>query len=121
MIQFSNLWLCLLGKWIYHNTEASNFSFQDSSYKLWDYVEKVSKQKKIWQESLICDDLFVGNFDAFHEHLNIKLMYKIFPREWLINPDLNYPKNIAYLDLKITLENDGINFSIYDKRDYFRF
>ena len=86
-----------------------------------DYIEKVSKQNiNLARKFNTCyryiDDLFVGNFDTFHEHI-----YKIYPRELLINPESNNPKDIAYLDLRIRLENDSIDFSIYDKRDNFSF
>ena len=37
------------------------------------------------------------------------------------NPESNNLKDIAYLDLRIRSENDGINFFIYDKKDDFRF
>ena len=86
-----------------------------------DYIEKVSKQNiNLARKFNTCyryiDDLFVGNLNTFHEHI-----YKIYPRELLINPESNNPKDIAYLDLRIRLENDSIDFSIYDKRDNFSF
>ena len=37
------------------------------------------------------DDLFVGNFPNFKEHI-----YKIYPRELVINLESNNPKDIAY-------------------------
>ena len=86
-----------------------------------EYIEKVSKQNiTLARRFNMCyryiDDLFVGNFDTFHEHI-----YKIYPRELAINAESNNPRDIAYLDLRIRLENGGVDFSIYDKRDDFRF
>ena len=62
------------------------------------------------------DDLFVGNFPSFREHI-----YKIYPRDLEIKPESNNPLEVAFLDLKINLNNSQINFSIYDKRDDFNF
>ena len=86
-----------------------------------EYIEKVSKQNiTLARRFNMCyryiDDLFVGNFDTFHEHI-----YKIYPRELAINAESNNPRDITYLDLRIRLENGGVDFSIYDKRDDFRF
>ena len=86
-----------------------------------DYVEKISKQnltlaRKFSLCSRYIDDLFVGNFPSFREHI-----YKIYPRELEIKPESNNPKVIAFLDLKINCNNSQINFSIYDKRDDFNF
>ena len=86
-----------------------------------EYIEKVSKQSiTLARKFNMCyryiDDLFVGNFANFHEHI-----YKIYPRELEINPESNNSKDIAYLDLRIRLENEVVDFSIYDKRDDFRF
>ena len=60
--------------------------------------------------------MFVGNFPEFKDHI-----YKIYPRELAINSESNNPKDIAYLDLRIKLENGSVDFSIYDKRDDFTF
>ena len=86
-----------------------------------DYVEKISKQnltlaRKFRLCSRYIDDLFVGNFPSFREHI-----YKIYPRELEIKPESNNPKEIAFLDLRINCNNSQINFSIYDKRDDFNF
>ena len=86
-----------------------------------DYVEKISKQnialaRKFNLCSRYIDDLFVGNFPEFKDHI-----YKIYPRELAINSESNNPKDIAYLDLRIKLENGSVDFSIYDKRDDFTF
>ena len=66
-----------------------------------DYVEKISKQnialaRKFNLCSRYIDDLFVGNFPEFKDHI-----YKIYPRELAINSESNNPKDIAYLDLRI--------------------
>ena len=60
--------------------------------------------------------MFVGNFPDFKEHV-----YKIYPRELIINQESNNPKDIAYLDLRIKSVDGAADFSIYDKRDDFRF
>ena len=62
------------------------------------------------------DDLFVGNFPTFKEHL-----YKIYPRLLEIKSESNNSKEVAYLDIKIKIEGDTVDFSIYDKRDDFNF
>ena len=86
-----------------------------------DYVEKLSKENIILARKFkLCsryiDDLFVGNFPSFREHI-----YKIYPRELEIKPESNNPVEIAFLDLKIKYDNSNIIFSIYDKRDDFNF
>ena len=86
-----------------------------------EYVEKVSKQnmalaRKFNLCSRYIDDLSVSNFPSFKEHL-----YKIYPRELEIKSESNNPRNVAYLDLRIKIEGDTIDFSIYDKRDNFPF
>ena len=62
------------------------------------------------------DDLFVGNFPDFKDHI-----YLIYPRELEIKPESNNHREVAYLDLKIKAENESLDFSIYDKRDDFKF
>ena len=62
------------------------------------------------------DDLFVGNFPNFKEHI-----YKIYPRELEIKPESENIKEVTYLDLRIKSENGVLDFSIYDKRDDFNF
>ena len=62
------------------------------------------------------DDLFVGNFPDFREHI-----YKIYPRELEIKPESINSKEVSYLDLRIKSENGSLDFSIYDKRDDFNF
>ena len=86
-----------------------------------EYIEKVSKQnialaRKFNLCSRYIDDLFVGNFADFQEHI-----YKIYPRELAINLASNNTRDIAYLDLRIKIEGTNLDFSIYDKRDDFRF
>ena len=56
-----------------------------------------------------------SNID-FREHI-----YKIYPRELEIKPESNNPKEVAFLDLKIKINNSQLTFSIYDKRDDFNF
>ena len=62
------------------------------------------------------DDLFVGNFPDFREHI-----YKIYPRELEIKPESNNPLKVAFLDLNVECNNAQVSFSIYDKRDDFTF
>ena len=86
-----------------------------------DYVEKTSKQDMVLARKFnLCsryiDDLFVGNFPNFKEHI-----YKIYPRELEIKPESENIKEVAYLDLRIKSENGVLDFSIYDKRDDFNF
>ena len=86
-----------------------------------DYVEKISKEnltlaRKFSLCSRYIDDLSVGNFPDFREHI-----YKIYPRELEIKPESNNPKEVAFLDLKMKINNSQLTFSIYDKRDDFNF
>ena len=62
------------------------------------------------------DDLFVGNFPNFKEHL-----YRIYPRALEIKPESNNTKDIAYLDLRIKYEEGALDISIFDKRENFSF
>ena len=57
------------------------------------YIEKISKQnialaRKFNLCSRYIDDLFVRNFPDFKEHI-----YKIYPRELIINQESNNPNN----------------------------
>ena len=75
-----------------------------------DYVEKTSKQDMILARKFnLCsryiDDLFVGNFPNFKEHI-----YKIYPRELDIKPESKNIKEVAYLDLRIKSENGVLDF-----------
>ena len=86
-----------------------------------DYVEKTSKQNMILARKFnLCsryiDDLFVGNFPTFKEHI-----YKIYPRELEIKLESNNIREVSYLDLRIKSEGGTLDFSIYDKRDDFNF
>ena len=86
-----------------------------------EYIEKISKQdiqlaRKFNLCSRYIDDLFVGNFPNFQEHI-----YKIYPRELAVNLASNNTRDIAYLDLRIKIEDASLDFSIYDKRDDFNF
>ena len=86
-----------------------------------DYVEKTSKQDMVLARKFnLCsryiDDLFVGNFPTFKEHI-----YKIYPRELEIKLESNNIKEVSYLDLMIKSEGGILDFSIYDKRDDFNF
>ena len=86
-----------------------------------EYIEKLSKQditlaRKFNLCSRYIDDLFVGNFPNFQEHI-----YNIYPRELAINLASNNTRDIAYLDLRIKIEDASLDFSIYDKRDDFNF
>ena len=86
-----------------------------------DYIEKISKQDiGLARKFNLCfryiDDLFVGNFPNFQEHI-----YKIYPRELAVNLASNNTRDIAYLDLRIKIEDAGLDFSIYEKRDEFKF
>ena len=86
-----------------------------------DYVDKTSKQDMVLARKFnLCfrylDDLFVGNFSSFKEHI-----YKIYPRELEIKPESNNTVEVSYLDLRIKSENGTLDFSIYDKRDDFNF
>ena len=86
-----------------------------------DYVEKTSKQNLVLARKFnLCsryiDDLFVGNFSDFKEHI-----YKIYPRDLEIKLESNNIKEVAYLDLRIKSAGGALDFSIYDKRDDFSF
>ena len=62
------------------------------------------------------DDLFVGNFPDFKNHI-----YEIYPRDLEIKLESNNISEVAYLDLKLTSENTRLIISLYDKRDNFSF
>ena len=62
------------------------------------------------------DDLFVGNFPDFGEHI-----YKIYPRSLDVKLESSSTTEVAYLDLKIISQNSNLTFSIYDKREDFSF
>ena len=86
-----------------------------------EYVEKVSKQdlflaRKFNLCSRYIDDLFVGGFPNFKDHI-----YKIYPRDLEIKLESNNIKEVSYLDLKIRSEEGRLDFSVYDKRDDFSF
>ena len=86
-----------------------------------DYVEKLSKEnltlaRKFSLNFRYIDDLFVGNFPDFREHI-----YKIYPRVLEIKPESNNPMEVAFLDLRLKCNNFRVSFSIYDKRDDFNF
>ena len=86
-----------------------------------DYVEKLSKEnltlaRKFSLNFRYIDDLFVGNFPDFREHI-----YKIYPRVLEIKPESNNPVEVAFLDLRLKCNNFQVSFSIYDKRDDFNF
>ena len=86
-----------------------------------DYVEKTSKQNMVLARKFnLCsryiDDLFVGNFPNFKEHI-----YKIYPRELEIKLESSNIKEVSYLDLRIKSVGEALDFSIYDKRDDFNF
>ncbi len=86
-----------------------------------DYVEKMSKENlTLARKFSLCfryiDDLCVGNFPNFREHI-----YKIYPRQLEIKPESNNPLEVAFLDLKLIIHNSMLTFSIYDKRDDFNF
>ena len=86
-----------------------------------NYVEKISKTnmslaRKFSLCSRYIDDLFVGNFPSFKDHV-----YEIYPRALEIKPEFTNPREVAYLDLKMKVENVNLMFSVYDKRDDFNF
>ena len=86
-----------------------------------DYVEKTSKQDLVMERKFnLCsryiDDLFVGNFSNFKEHI-----YEIYPRELEIKPESENVREVSYLDLRIKSENGILDFSIYAKRDDLNF
>ena len=86
-----------------------------------EYVEKISKEDLSLARyfrfcSRYIDDLFVGNFPNFKEHL-----YKIYPRELEIKSESANTREVAYLDLKIVSGGEKMDFSVYDKREDFNF
>ena len=86
-----------------------------------EYVEKVSRENLgLARKFSFCfryiDDLFVGNFHDFGEHI-----YKIYPRSLDIKLEASSITEVSYLDLKIISQNSNLVFSIYDKREDFSF
>ena len=86
-----------------------------------EYVEKVSRENlNLARKFSFCfryiDDLFVGNFPDFREHI-----YKIYPRSLDVKLESSSITEVAYLDLKINSQNSNLTFSIYDKREDFSF
>ena len=85
------------------------------------YVENLAKTNiALARKFNLCkryiDDLFVGNFANFKDHI-----YQIYPRELEIKLESNNVKEVAYLDLNLKSENNILTCSIYDKRDSFSF
>ena len=86
-----------------------------------EYVEKVSRENlNLARKFSFCfryiDDLFVGNFPDFREHI-----YEIYPRSLDVKLESSSITEVAYLDLKINSQNSNLTFSIYDKREDFSF
>ena len=86
-----------------------------------EYVENISKNdfnltRKFSLCSRYIDDLFVGNFPEFKDHIA-----QMYPRDLEIKLESRDPRQIAYLDLKIKSLATGLDFSVYDKRDDFSF
>ena len=86
-----------------------------------NYVENLAKTDiSLARKFSLCkryiDDLFVGNFPNFKDHI-----YQIYPRELEIKLESNNNKEVAYLDLLLKSENDCLISSVYDKRDNFSF
>ena len=86
-----------------------------------EYVESLSKTNlSLARKFDLCaryiDDLFVGNFPEFKDHL-----YRIYPRELEIKLESDNNRSVAYLDLNLTSENGILEYSVYDKRDSFSF
>ena len=86
-----------------------------------DYVENLAKTDVAMARKFnLCeryiDDLFVGNFPDFKNHI-----YEIYPRDLEIKLESNNISEVAYLDLKLTTENTRLIISLYDKRDNFSF
>ena len=86
-----------------------------------NYVENLAKTDiSLARKFSLCkryiDDLFVGNFPNFKDHI-----YQIYPRKLEIKLESNNNKEVAYLDLLLKSENDCLISSVYDKRDNFSF
>ena len=85
------------------------------------YIENLAKTNiALARKFNLCkryiDDLFVGNFPNFRDHI-----YQIYPRKLEIKLESNNVKEVAYLDLNLKSENNILTCSIYDKRDNFAF
>ena len=63
------------------------------------------------------DDLLLINIDD----QMMKAMTEIYPKELVLVPDDTDGKSCPFLDLQVTIRDDCISTSIYDKRDTFDF
>ena len=86
-----------------------------------EYVENLAKTDMVLARKFnLCeryiDDLFVGNFPDFKDHI-----YRIYPRALEIKLESDNIHEVAYLDLKLSTENTNLIVSLYDKRDSFSF
>ena len=64
----------------------------------------------------IDDLLLINNDDQM-----MKAMTEIYPKELVLVPDDTDGKSCPFLDLQVTIRDDCISTSIYDKRDTFDF
>ena len=86
-----------------------------------EYIENLSKNdlglaRKFDLCARYIDDLFVGNFPEFKDHI-----YRIYPRELEIKLESDNNKQVSYLDLNLTSNEGILTYSVYDKRDSFSF
>ena len=78
-----------------------------------EYVENLSKTnlglaRKFDLCARYIDDLFVGNFPNFKDHI-----YRIYPRELEIKLESDNNKQVSYLDLNLISENNTLTYSVY--------
>ena len=72
-------------------------------------------------------DAFNSTSRYLHDLLNIDNIYfeqmahRIYPAELQLNKANAFDTEAAFLDLKLSIHNDTVMISIYDKRDAFNF
>ena len=87
----------------------------------YEYMEKLEKKNIHSARNLnntfrYIDDLINLNNDDFKSHLD-----EIYPKELEVKKENSVDDSSSYLDLYITILNNGFHTSLYDKRDSFNF
>ena len=92
-------------------------------YYEWNFMDRLVKAKDLKTATLFnktsryIDDLFTLNNDgAMNE-----LMDSIYPPELKLNKENDDDSHTTFLDLSITIEDERLTHTLYDKRDAFSF
>ena len=87
----------------------------------YDYVQKLEKENIHLARNFnytfrYIDDLVSFNNSDFEKHIS-----KIYPDEMEVKKENTSEVSASYLELYITIQNNGFHTSLYDKRDSFNF